>query len=357
MPIRTFSLLAFSALLFSACEKKETAEATTGSTTAPVASPPHGPLAKSSECLACHQDSMKSWHHSHHALAHRNTGGSLDAKAFHDRVVQSGHATWKFSGDGENPHLEWHDEFEGESQTLEGEPPMAIGLEPLVQYLLETGDGRYQVPDLAWDPEKEEWFNVYGTQDRRPNEWGHWTQRGMNWNSQCAYCHFTGYEKNYDSESDSYDGEWIEQGVGCAQCHGPSRANPGADGCLIDPAQKFSKEQWMHSCATCHARREEFDEKFVIGDSFFDHYTLSLPSQPGLWFPDGQQLDEVYKYSSLMMSKMGHKGITCNDCHDPHAATPSWGDVAVRTNALCLTCHAGGANGAVVINPEENTFH
>ena len=37
---------------------------------------------------------------------------------------------------------------------------MAIGLTPLVQYLLATGDGRYQVPDMAWDPEKKEWFSI-----------------------------------------------------------------------------------------------------------------------------------------------------------------------------------------------------
>ena len=363
MRVRFLSLCTLPALFFASCEKPVEAtssveEADSPTTVTPPSTPVHsGVLAKSSECIACHEDSLKEWENSHHALAHRNTGGELDLEPFAELSLEVGHAKWKFTGGKEKPRIEWEDTLDPDAQAIAGSPPMAIGLTPLVQYLLDTGNGRYQVPDLAWDPAKKEWFSIYGDQDRRPNEWGHWTQRGMNWNSQCAYCHFTGYKKNHDSETDAYKGEWIEQGVGCAQCHGPSRPNHGKDECIIDPAKKYTREQWLHSCATCHARREEFNEEFVIGDSFYDHYSLSLPSQPGLWFADGQQLDEIYKFSSLMMSKMGHKGVTCLDCHDPHAAEPIGGDIAVQTNALCMTCHAGGANGASIINPAEHTFH
>ena len=54
---------------------------------------------------------------------------------------------------------------------------------------------------------------------------------------------------------------------------------------------------------------------------------------------------------------MGHKGIGCTNCHDPHAATPIGGKPAVDTNALCMTCHAAGANQAVVIDPAKHVFH
>jgi len=364
MRVRFLPFLTLPVFFFGACEKtpeatgQSSSPADSSESVTPPSTPAHtGVLAKSSECIACHQDSLKEWQNSHHALAHRDTGDELDLEPFAELALEVGHAKWKFTGGKDNPKIEWEDTLDTEAKAIAGQPPMAIGLTPLVQYLLDTGKGRYQVPDLAWDPAEKEWFSIYGDQDRRPNEWGHWTQRGMNWNSQCAYCHFTGYKKNHDSETDAYEGEWVEQGVGCAQCHGPSRPNHGKDECFIDPAKKYTPEQWMHSCATCHARREEFNEEFVIGDSFYDHYSLSLPSQPGLWFPDGQQLDEIYKFSSLMMSKMGHKGVTCLDCHDPHAADPIGGDIAVQTNALCMTCHAGGANGASVINPAEHTFH
>ena len=349
--IAAISLLSFSC-------KKETQESA-GNPPASMPPRPTGPLAKSSGCAACHKEATESWKKSHHALAHRDFGNALDDESFAGFEVTLGNASWKFAGTAAEPRIVWSHNDSGVDQPGDGKPTMAIGVDPLVQYLLHTGDGRYQVPDLAWDPAKKEWFSIYGDDQRAPGEWGHWTERGMNWNSQCAYCHFTGLEKKHDLKTDGYHTTWIEQGVGCAQCHGPSRENHGSDECVIDPARKYTKEQWMHSCATCHARRGEFDEKFSIGDSFHDHYSLSLPSQPGLWYPDGQQLDEVYKFNSFMLSRMGHKGIGCSDCHDPHSAEPIGGgdDVALRTNALCMTCHAAGANEATVINPAEHTFH
>ncbi|BCX48696.1 C-type cytochrome protein [Haloferula helveola] len=345
------------ALLAASCGEKKAPAASGGSApSVPPLEDPHT-LAKSSECIECHKDAHEGWKNSHHALAHRNIGAPVDAEAFADRKVTEGDAEWDFTGGEADPIIRWEDKKAEGAEVIEGEPPMAIGLTPLVQYLLARGDGRYQVPDMAWDPEKKEWFSVYDDQNRRPDEWGHWTQRGMNWNSQCAWCHFTGLRKNHDTEADTYKTNWVEQGVGCAQCHGPTRPDHKSGECMVDPQQKFTKQQWTDSCATCHARREEFDEKFITGRSFFDHYSLALPSQPGLWHPDGQQIDEVYKYNSLLMSRMGHKGIGCTDCHDPHAADPLGGDVAVRSNALCMTCHAAGANEATVIDPAKHTFH
>lgn len=338
-------------LFLAACGEKEAVnggESTAAEAEVHVPPPLTDPstLAESAKCLACHQDAHESWTGSHHQLAHRDTGNEEDAEAFAGQEMTVGDAHWTFRGGAEEPTIHWDDKADTGAEPVDENPPMAIGYTPLVQYLLSKGDGRYQIPDMSWDPEKKEWFSIYDDQNRRPDEWGHWTQRGMNWNSQCAYCHFTGLRKNHDEETDGYQTSWIEQGVGCAQCHGPSRPGAKEGECLVDPKQEFTSEQWTHSCATCHARREEFNEEFTTGRSFHDHYGTALPSQPGLWFPDGQQLDEIYKFNSLMMSRMGHAGIGCNDCHDPHAATPIGGDPAVRTNALCLTCHAGGKDGA-----------
>jgi predicted CXXCH cytochrome family protein len=311
-------------------------------------------LAKSADCTSCHQQADASWKGSHHALAHRQLGTVEDTWSFTGRSLKAGTAEWKFSGGAKDALIEWQD---AGAKPIASPPLMAIGHRPLIQYVADFGNGRYQVPDASWDPVKQEWFSMFGGDQRRPHEWGHWTQRGMNWNSQCAYCHFTGYHKNYDDATDGYRTSWVEEGVGCAQCHGPSRDNHVPGECTIDPQRKFTPKQWMHSCATCHARREEFDEKFLIGDEFFDHYNLALPSQPGLYHPDGQQIDEDYNFTSLLLSRMGHKGLSCIDCHDAHAATPKGGRPAVESNALCQQCHAGGMRGAVVIDPVAHSFH
>jgi hypothetical protein len=79
-----------------------------------------------------------------------------------------------------------------------------IGHEPLRQFLVDIGRGRLQASELAYDPHQGEWFDVFGEEDRRPGEWGHWTGRGMNWNSMCATCHNTRLRKNYDEAADTY---------------------------------------------------------------------------------------------------------------------------------------------------------
>lgn len=321
-----------------------------------AATPPQVVVAKSTDCKSCHEEAFAKWTGSHHQLAHRDTGAAAeDAFAFAGIDVADGPATWRFDGGAQQPQLSWRDADDPAAKPIEAAPiGKAIGYVPLVQYLVDFGHGRYQIPDMSWDPAKKEWFSIYEGQNRRPHEWGHWTQRGMNWNCQCAYCHHTEFRKNFDPKTDSYASSWVEQGIGCAQCHGPNLPEPAANGCLIPFYKKFDKQQWMHVCATCHARREELDENFRPGDNFHDHYRLALPSQPGLYYHDGQQLDEVYMWPSFLLSRMGHKGIGCTDCHDPHTMKPKF---EIDFNSLCMQCHAGGTEGATIIDVGNHMFH
>jgi predicted CXXCH cytochrome family protein len=183
----------------------------------------------------------------------------------------------------------------------------------------------------------------------------------MTWNVQCAYCHMTDFKKNYDAETDTYHSSWTEMGVGCTQCHGEIAEAPHAEtGCLIDvdTHATYSLDTVMDGCATCHSRRGELNEDFELGDTYEDHYQLALPTMPHLYYADGQVKDEDYVYASLLMSKMGHKGVTCMDCHDPHQAKIK---MTLDHNALCMQCHAGGTNGRIegaqIIVAEQHSFH
>jgi predicted CXXCH cytochrome family protein len=315
--------------------------------------PDHALIPQSMQCGACHGEEFKVWSGSHHSWANRPVMARHDAEAFAGFEVRQGPSLWNFSG-GPKPALRWEDPG---GETIDRNPDLVIGLTPLIQYLVKTENGRWQAPDMAWDVNAKEWFSIYGEENRRPHEWGHWTQRGMNWNSQCAWCHMTEYRKGYDIASDSYATKWTEQGVGCAQCHGPTR-DSAAGLCTVETGREFTPRQWLDTCVTCHSRREELDENFLPGANFHDHYRMALPSQPGLYYADGQQLDEVYNHTSLLLSKMGHAGVTCLDCHDPHAAKPKLG---VADNAICMNCHGPGtevgSKKAQVINELEHMFH
>lgn len=168
----------------------------------------------------------------------------------------------------------------------------------------------------------------------------------------------TDYKKNYDDTEDIYFSTWEEQGVGCIQCHGEVKDCP-SDVHEFAINRKETEPDWenvmMDNCAACHSRRGNLTGEFQPGDKFADHFRLQLPTQAGLYYPDGQIRDEVYVYGSFKMSAMGHAGVTCLDCHNPHSNELI---LPYENNALCMRCHgAGGELGAPIINPTEHSFH
>jgi predicted CXXCH cytochrome family protein len=311
------------------------------------------PAADPANCIACHREETEAWMHSHHALANAPLNDE-DRKRLNqsaDALLQERGMRWQSQGGV--PVLQ--------EPGLEPYPVIgSIGIEPLIQYLHLAPDGRIQAHDVAWDVEKEEWFTVFeGENDptpRTPGEWGHWSGQGMNWDANCAYCHMTEYHKGYDIETDTYNRQWAHMGITCAQCHGEMDVHLDQ---IANGKEAFyetySPEQIMESCATCHSRREELTrEGFRPGDQFEDHYQLTLADIPDLYHPDGQVIGENYVYGSLMMSSMGHAGVTCMDCHDPHTNANI---LPTYNNALCMRCHSGGLMDAPKIIPTAHSHH
>ncbi|MGJ8675948.1 MAG: tetratricopeptide repeat protein [Akkermansiaceae bacterium] len=315
-----------------------------------------GQNAISAKCQECHSDIHHHWQGSHHGQANRLMDSKQDTKAFAGQQFHSGAQDWSFHKNNDSYSIKANDK--------EHHVGMAIGIDPIVQYLVAASDGKWQTPNASWDPAKKEWFDVFGGEKRTEADWGHFSGQGMNWNSQCAWCHMTDYEKSYDVESNTYQSHWKEMGIGCTQCHGQLTETAHAEtGCLIDIEKQETLKQdhsahTFDNCATCHSRRAAFDDHFKVGDIFGDHYSLQLPTQERLYYPDGQIRDEVYVWASLRTSNMGHKGVQCMDCHDPHTNQLK---LPVANNQLCMSCHAGGTNGrisgAIIIDPLSHSNH
>jgi tetratricopeptide (TPR) repeat protein len=319
--------------------------------------------AGSQSCRECHAAQFESWAKSNHGLAERNVDAAMDTAAF-------------------SPERTFHHGTQDSTATqIDGKPAVktlgfgdkhaaytvarVIGHDPLRQYLVEGTGGRMQTLEVAFDPKRNEWFDVYGDEDRKPGEWGHWTGRGMNWNAMCANCHNTRLRKNYDEAADTYRTTMAEMSVGCESCHGPMKAHvewrkryPGSKD--ADPTvKKFTRDQVFDTCGFCHARRRELTGDFVPGDSFAQHFHLTTVDESDLYFPDGQIRDELYEYGSFHGSKMHTAGVRCADCHEPHTAKPR-----LAGNALCLRCHTGAPGQipdstviAPVIDPVAHSFH
>ncbi len=286
-------------------------------------------------CRECHEESFAEWLPSDHAHANRPVQMDLDRPAFDPpHEIQVPGETFTFSMSSEKFWMQVTPDS-GEPQRYEFDGVIAVT--PLRQYLAKFPGGRWQTTSVAYDPAADEWFDVFAGDERRSGEWGHWSGQGMNWNANCAWCHMTEYQKNFDWKTDSYHTTWLEQGVSCLQCHPGMEEHVAAaqqsDYANAPPVKSLSARRAMENCASCHSRRDQLTpDTFEPGDIYHQHFGLALPDQPGLYYPDGQILDEDYVYASFLMSPMGHAGVTCLDCHDPHSGKTI---LPIADNSLC----------------------
>jgi tetratricopeptide (TPR) repeat protein len=317
--------------------------------------------AGSETCADCHREEYDKWIDSNHGLAERAPRDDLDLVGFHPPMkFEHGSQSTETRKEGKDYELVSLG-FDNKREPYEVE--RVIGHDPLRQFLVHGERGRLHAMEACWDPHAKEWFNVYGDEDRQPGEWGHWTGRGMVWNQMCASCHNTRVRKNYDLESDGYHTSMAELTVSCESCHGPMKAHVDwqheypletrQEGDKDPTIPAWTRDQHIDNCAGCHARRGEITGDFKPGDSFWDHYLLTIVDHSDIYYPDGQIRDENYEFASFISSRMHHAGVRCMDCHDMHSM-----DTILPGNQLCMRCHTqGGFPNAPAILPEAHSFH
>lgn len=311
--------------------------------------------AGSASCAECHQEIFDEWKTSHHALAQRLVSAEIDKPAFDPpREIRHGtQVSFVELKDGE--YLIRTMGPDGKQGTFK--PDQVLGVFPLWQYIINIGNGRRQLTELAYDPAKNEWFNVFGDEDRQAWEWGHWSNRGMNWNAMCATCHTTSFQKNYDPQTDGYRSTYLEMGVGCEACHGPMKAhvawqdaNPKQTG---DPTVRTpTRDEYFNTCGACHARRTDLTGAFTFGEQFLEHYEPMIPDLGDTFYPDGQVRDEDFEFAPFLLSYMHGQDVRCVDCHGAHT-----GKIHVNDDSLCLRCHAEPVTNKIAIIPEEHSHH
>lgn len=302
----------------------------------------------SQECASCHADQAESWRLSDHGLAWTRPSPETVVADFDGTSFNGNGMAVKFSRDDKGYYAKV---TEMDGKTTDFTVHSVIGIRPLQQYVFETEPGRLQSFDVVWDVDKKEWYHLYPDTVLPPRDGMHWTGPYKNWNTRCAECHATGFETNYNPETRSYQSTQAEIGVGCESCHGPGAAHrdwakdgkaismPGLDAMGFTMATDAGTEGWIQQCASCHSRREAFNDGNPIpGTPYHDAYRLAQLT-PDLYHADGQIRDEVYVYGSFLQSKMYAKGVGCLDCHDPHAAKP-----VAEGNAVCTQCHSPAGN-------------
>ena len=349
-----------------------------GSNSAPAASA--ATFIGSETCAGCHRGEAEFWRGSQHKLAMQHATDKTVLGDFGDaRFDYYGVRSRFFRRDGK--YLVETDGPDGKLATFEVK--YTFGIDPLQQYLVEFPDGRLQALPFAWDTRPkarggQRWFHLYPNEEIKHDDILHWTKLNQNWNFMCADCHSTGVHKNYDATKDSFATTWTEVSVGCEACHGQGSSHAAwandrkswwPFGKTDDPTKglivRFDEREdvvWRHdsqtgnprrnfppalvrkeveTCGRCHARRSEFSEDWVPGRPLSDTHVVA-PLAEGLYYADGQMRDEVYNYGSFKQSKMFAAGVTCGDCHEPHAA-----HLRASGSSVCLQCHAPEKYAAV----------
>ena len=284
-------------------------------------------------CASCHADQAAAFSKSHHAKAmaladEQTVRGDFDNSRFdHDGVV-----TTFTRRDGR-----FFVNTEGaDGNQAEFEVKYTFAYEPLQQYLVDTGGGRLQALDIAWDTAKGQWFWLGDGSPAKPGSTYHWTGPFYRWNRTCIDCHSTDPQARFQAQTNEYKSTYVATSIGCQSCHGPgakhvaSAQSGNVSTSMPDPG--FPKVD-AGICFACHARRTKLLGGYQPGKPFLDYFSPSLLRQD-LYFPDGQILDEVFEYGSFQQSKMARAGVTCLDCHRPHDA-----GLKAEGNALCTQCH------------------
>lgn len=322
-------------------------------------------------CAACHAEQARDWRGSHHAQAMQVANDSTVLGNFNQaRLQKDGVTSDFFKKDGK-----FYVSTPGaDGKTTDFQLAYTFGVDPLQQYLVPFPGGRLQSFVVAWDSRSprqngQRWFDLYPGQKIAPGDPLHWTWRNQTWNYMCAECHSTDLRKNYDLATDTYATTWSEIDVSCETCHGPGsnhvawahehskgayQKQAASEGLIanLTPAvgawtgsepdtgtmhwkgQPRSQTE-VETCAPCHSRRHPIAGDAQPGQHFLDGYVPSLLDE-GVYYADGQILEEDYEWGSFTQSKMYHEGVTCSDCHNPHSAKlPS-----NNLNAVCGKCHS-----------------
>lgn len=325
-------------------------------------------------CTGCHQKQAADWQLSDHfkAMAEANVDTVLGD--FNNKQVSFHGISHTFFKKDESYYVRT---LNKQNQTQDFKIDYVFGHYPLQQYLIDVGDGHFQAFNVAWDSRTKDeggqrWYHLQPDEKIDANHPFHWTGSFLNWNSRCAECHSTNLEKNYSVGDLSYKTSWSDINVACEACHGPGSEHIGVVNSkqkkevtdfglayamqnsikwqfsVDDPIAKpigEASDKHISMCGGCHSRRQVIGDRNTPNDY---HETYRLQTlENGLYFADGQILDEVYVLGSFMQSKMHQAGVTCMDCHNPHS-----GKLIAEPNQVCAQCHQSS-----VFESPKHTLH
>jgi tetratricopeptide (TPR) repeat protein len=303
--------------------------------------------AGSVSCLECHEKFYKLWASSRHGLAMQPYSRDLALKELTPQ-----HTEISIGKHGYRADLQRGVVVESGPQGRKSYPiDHVLGGKNVYYFLTRLDKGRLQTLPIAYDVNKREWFDTAASGVRHvpggePGQPIDWRDSSYTFNTACHSCHVSQLSTNYDLATDTYQTTWIEPGINCETCHGPSsehnriaKATPKGQP-LPDPriirTKTMTTAQRNDLCSPCHAKGSPLTLAYGPEDRFYDHFDLATLEDPD-FYPDGRDLGENYTLTSWSMSPCAQSGqIDCMHCH---TSSGRYRFKKENFNNACIPCH------------------
>ncbi|MBM4172717.1 MAG: T9SS type A sorting domain-containing protein, partial [Ignavibacteria bacterium] len=144
----------------------------------------------------------------------------------------------------------------------------------------------------------------------------------------CYKCHTTGPSKTKTQEFQAFpgiEGSWVETGIGCEACHGPSKAH------TTNISNKPPKEG-LNSCNNCHARDRNDGTTTFPWNNRVEWQPRTVNNVSTGFIRHREQGD------MMLASKHGKANFTCATCHDPHKGV-YFNLGGLKASGTCTNCH------------------
>ncbi len=293
----------------------------------------------SDKCKKCHEDEFNPWKESYHSKMIQ------DIKKDPEAIVAN------FSS------------LPAEADFKKEDIVYTIGGKFKQRYMMKkeiNGSMDYVIGNFQWNTETKQWLPYKSYKD--------WYEAGFEQNSSkvgtsktCDGCHFTGYMSKEKR---------VEPAISCESCHGPgSNHVQDPENNQIYKASNVDPKRSTETCLQCHMRnRDKRLEHTSMAALFGDVRDYPKGYEPGKPLGeyktkapfDHKETDEFYgngvgkknrtQGNEFVKSMMYKHGITCINCHDPHALSNTTTKPA--GDASCMKCHTLGSP----IGPHQNTI-
>jgi tetratricopeptide (TPR) repeat protein len=313
--------------------------------------PKTGGYVGSRSCIECHERFYRLWSTSFHGLAMQPYSRELAAAKLSPQQKEIAVGKYRYKADTSGREG-WVYE-NGPQGRKRYKIEHVLGGKNVYYFLTPMEKGRLQTLPLAYDVRRKEWFDMAASgmrhfPGRRPETPVSWKEWPYTFNTACHSCHVSQLSTNYDLKTDTYSTVWLEPGINCETCHGPSEehnrlfkelpkgAPPPVDPKIIS-VKNFTPAQHNDSCSSCHAKAAALTASYLPGERFFDHFDLATLENSD-YYPDGRDLGENYTYTSWLMSPCAQNSpLNCITCHTSSGRYRF--KAAEKANDACLPCH------------------